>query len=183
MARLQLTDALVQSRLSGSANAQITLQYRSDREYGEIAARIIKTLHKLGRRSAIAQHEVDEGTPAVSMAGLAIPISGRPPIASYLNIAQIIAAAHKANAGAIHPGYGVLSESAEFARTVLKAGIAFIGPVPETIELMGDKIRARNFVQGNGYAPCAIEEDDPPTFVSRARAVGVPLLVKAIRGR
>ncbi|RXH38201.1 acetyl-CoA carboxylase biotin carboxylase subunit [Bradyrhizobium zhanjiangense] len=151
---------------------------------GEIAARIIKTLNKLGLRSAIAYHEVDAGTPAVSMADLALPISGRTPIASYLDIAQIIAAAHKANAGAIHPGYGMLSENAEFASTVIKAGIVFIGPAPETIELMGDKIRARNFVQRNGFpvAPCAIEEDDPATFVSRARAIGVPLLVKPSGG-
>ncbi|MDA9463115.1 acetyl-CoA carboxylase biotin carboxylase subunit [Bradyrhizobium sp. CCBAU 53415] len=151
---------------------------------GEIAARIIKTLNKLRLRSAIVYHEVDAATPAVSMADLAIPISGRTPIASYLDIAQIIAAAHKANAGAIHPGYGMLSENAEFASRVIKAGIVFIGPAPETIELMGDKIRARNFVQGNGFpvAPCAIEEDDPATFILRARAIGVPLLVKPSAG-
>lgn len=151
---------------------------------GEIAARIIKTLRKLGLRSAIVYHEADARTPAVSMADLAIPITGRTPIASYLDITQIIAAAHKASAGALHPGYGFLSENAEFARAVIEAGIAFIGPAPETIELMGDKIRARNFVQWNGFpvVPCAIEEDDPATFVSRARAIGDPLLVKPSGG-
>ncbi|WP_375779272.1 acetyl/propionyl/methylcrotonyl-CoA carboxylase subunit alpha [Bradyrhizobium sp. ma5] len=151
---------------------------------GEIATRIIKTLRTLGLRSAIAYHEVDAQTPAVSMADLAIPITGRTPIASYLDIAQIIAAAHRANAGALHPGYGLLAENAEFARTVTRAGIAFIGPAPETIELMGDKIRARNFVQSNGFpvAPCAIEEDDPATFVARAWAIGAPLLVKPSGG-
>ncbi|MGF6312719.1 acetyl-CoA/propionyl-CoA carboxylase biotin carboxyl carrier protein [Bradyrhizobium sp. i1.8.4] len=151
---------------------------------GEIAARIVKTLRKLGLRSAIVYHDVDAKTPAISMADLAIPISGHTPIASYLDIAQIIAAAHKASAGALHPGYGLLSENAEFARAVIRAGIAFIGPAPETIELMGDKIRARNFAQCNGFpvAPCAIEEDDPATFVSRAQAMGVPLLVKPSAG-
>ncbi|WP_420969701.1 acetyl-CoA carboxylase biotin carboxylase subunit [Bradyrhizobium sp. B120] len=151
---------------------------------GEIAARIIRTLRKLGLRSAIVYHEVDAQTPAVSMADLAIPITGRTPIASYMDIAQIIAVAHGASAGALHPGYGLLAENAEFARKVIKAGIAFIGPAPEIIELMGDKIRARNFVQSNGFpvAPCAIEEDDPATFVSRARAIGVPLLVKPSGG-
>ncbi|MGY4281872.1 acetyl-CoA/propionyl-CoA carboxylase biotin carboxyl carrier protein [Bradyrhizobium sp. LM2.7] len=106
------------------------------------------------------------------------------PIAAYLDIAQIITAAHKAGAGAVHPGYGFLSEQAQFATAVIKAGIAFIGPAPETIELMGDKIRARNFVQSNGFpvAPSAIEEDDPATFVSRARAIGTPLLVKPSGG-
>ncbi|MFB9263088.1 acetyl/propionyl/methylcrotonyl-CoA carboxylase subunit alpha [Bradyrhizobium erythrophlei] len=151
---------------------------------GEIAVRIIKTLRKLGLRSAIICHEVDARSPAVSMADVAIPISGRTPIAAYLDIAQIIAAAHKASAGAVHPGYGFLSENAEFARAVIEAGFSFIGPAPETIELMGDKIRARNFVQWNGFpvASSAIEEDDPATFVSRARAIGAPLLVKPSGG-
>lgn len=151
---------------------------------GEIAARIIKTLRKLGLRSAVVYHEVDARSPAVSMADTAILISGHTPIAAYLDIAQIIAAAHKAGAGAVHPGYGFLSEQAQFATAVIKAGIAFIGPAPETIELMGDKIRARNFVQSNGFpvAPSAIEEDDPATFVSRARAIGTPLLVKPSGG-
>ncbi|KRR06475.1 biotin carboxylase [Bradyrhizobium jicamae] len=151
---------------------------------GEIAVRIIKTLRKLGIRSAIVYHDVDARTPAVLMADKAIAISGRTPISAYLDSAQIIAAARNANAGALHPGYGFLSENAEFARAVMKAGIAFIGPTPESIELMGDKIRARNFVKRNGFsvAPSAIEEDDPATFVSRARCIGAPLLVKPSAG-
>ncbi|WP_028350641.1 acetyl-CoA carboxylase biotin carboxylase subunit [Bradyrhizobium murdochi] len=151
---------------------------------GEIAVRIIKTLRGLGLRSAIVYHDADAGTPAVAMADTAIAISGRTPIAAYLDIPQIIAAAQKASADALHPGYGFLSENAEFARAVTKAGIAFIGPAAESIELMGDKIRARNFVQRNGFpvAPSAIEEDDPATFTFRARTVGVPLLVKPSAG-
>ncbi|MVT53247.1 biotin carboxylase [Bradyrhizobium yuanmingense] len=151
---------------------------------GEIAVRIIKTLRKLGLRSAIVYHEVDAGTLAVSMADIAIAISGRTPIAAHLDIAQIIAATHKARAGALHPGYGFLSENVEFAREVMKAGITFVGPAPESIALMGDKIRARNFVQRNGFpvVPSAVEEDDPGTFLSRARAVGAPLLVKPSAG-
>ncbi|MBH5370987.1 acetyl-CoA carboxylase biotin carboxylase subunit [Bradyrhizobium glycinis] len=147
---------------------------------GEIAVRIIKTLRKLGLRAAIAYHDIDAGTLAVTMADAAIAIDGRTPIAAYLDIPQIIAAARQANAGALHPGYGFLSESAEFARAVTSAGITFIGPSPQSIELMGDKIRARNFVQRHGFpvAPCAIEDDDPATFVCRARAMGPPLLVK-----
>lgn len=147
---------------------------------GEIAVRIIKTLRKLGLRSAIVYHDVDAGTLAVSMADAAIAIDGPTPIAAYLDIPQIIAAARQASAGALHPGYGFLSENAKFARAVTSAGITFIGPSPENIELMGDKIRARNFVQQHGFpvVPCAIEEDDPTTFVRRARAMGSPLLVK-----
>ena len=77
-----------------------------------------------------------------------------------------------------------MSENADFARSVERAGIAFIGPSPDAIELMGDKIRARNFVERNGFpvAPSAIEEDDPGTFLERARAIGVPLLVKPSAG-
>lgn len=147
---------------------------------GEIAVRIIKTLRKLGIRSAIVYHDIDAGTLAVSMADAAIAIEGRTPIAAYLDIPQIIAAVRQANAGALHPGYGFLSENAEFARAVTSAGITFIGPAPESIELMGDKIRARKLVQRHGFpvAPSAIEEDDPTTFVRRARAMGPPLLVK-----
>ncbi|WFU14477.1 biotin carboxylase N-terminal domain-containing protein [Bradyrhizobium sp. CB3481] len=151
---------------------------------GEIAVRIIKTLRKLGLRSAIVYHDVDTRTPAVSIADMAIPISGRTPVAAYLDSAQIIAAARKANAGALHPGYGFLSENADFARAVMNAGIAFIGPAPESIELMGDKIRARNFVRRNGFpvARSAIEDDHPATFVSRASSIGAPILVKPSAG-
>jgi propionyl-CoA carboxylase alpha chain/3-methylcrotonyl-CoA carboxylase alpha subunit/acetyl-CoA/propionyl-CoA carboxylase biotin carboxyl carrier protein len=151
---------------------------------GEIAVRIIKTLRQLGLRAAIVHHDVDAATPAVLMADTAIRISGRTPVAAYLDAEQIIAAAREAKAGALHPGYGFLSENAAFARAVAAAGIAFVGPTPESIALMGDKIRARNFVQRSGFpvAPSAIEEDDPLTFVVRARAVGAPLLVKPSAG-
>ncbi|WP_027524776.1 acetyl/propionyl/methylcrotonyl-CoA carboxylase subunit alpha [Bradyrhizobium sp. Ec3.3] len=151
---------------------------------GEIAARIIKTLRKLGLRSAIVYHDADADTPAVSMADTAIAIDGCSPIAAYLDAHQIIASACRAKAGALHPGYGFLSESAEFARAVERAGIAFVGPSSESIELMGDKIRARRFVQRSGFpvAPSAVEEDDPETFPSRARALGLPLLVKPSAG-
>ncbi|WP_024508486.1 biotin carboxylase N-terminal domain-containing protein [Bradyrhizobium sp. ARR65] len=151
---------------------------------GEIAVRIIKTLRRLGLRSAILYHDIDVRTLAVSMADTAVAIRGHTPLAAYLDIEQIIAAARTANAGAIHPGYGFLSENAEFARAVTQAGFAFIGPAPETIELMGDKIRARNFVRRHGFpvAPSAIEEDEPETFLRRARAIGAPLLVKPSAG-
>jgi len=151
---------------------------------GEIAVRIIGSLRKLGLRAAIAYHEVDAATPAVALADVAFKISGRTPVSAYLDAEQIVTAARTVGAGALHPGYGFLSENAGFARAVAAAGIAFIGPSPEAIELMGDKIRARNFVEGNGFpvAPSAIEESDPPTFLARARSIGVPLLVKPSAG-
>jgi propionyl-CoA carboxylase alpha chain/3-methylcrotonyl-CoA carboxylase alpha subunit/acetyl-CoA/propionyl-CoA carboxylase biotin carboxyl carrier protein len=151
---------------------------------GEIAVRIIRTLQKLGLQSAVVYHEVDARSLAVALADHAIKISGRTPVSSYLDGDQIIAAALSVAAGAIHPGYGFLSENAVFARAVEAAGLIFVGPSADVIELMGDKIRARNFVARSGFpvAPSAIEEDDPDTFLDRARAVGAPLLVKPSAG-
>jgi acetyl/propionyl-CoA carboxylase alpha subunit len=105
-------------------------------------------------------------------------------VAAYLDGAQIIAAAQKAGAGAIHPGYGFLSENAGFAHAVGEAGLVFIGPKPESIALMGDKIRARRFVAERGFpvAPSAIEDDDPESFAARARKLGAPLVIKPSAG-
>jgi acetyl/propionyl-CoA carboxylase alpha subunit len=90
---------------------------------GEIAVRIIRTLQKLGLQSAVVYHEVDARSPAVALADHAIRISGRTPLSSYLDGDQIIAAALSVAAGAIHPGYGFLSENAVFARAVEAAGL------------------------------------------------------------
>jgi acetyl-CoA/propionyl-CoA carboxylase biotin carboxyl carrier protein len=151
---------------------------------GEIALRIIRTLHRLGLKAAVVYHAADEGAPAVEAADVAVSIQGRTGVAAYLDGAQIIEAAQRVGAGAIHPGYGFLSENAGFARAVRDAGIAFVGPTPEAIELMGDKVRARAFVAERGFpvAPSAIEDDDPSTFIARARRLGPPLLIKASAG-
>jgi acetyl-CoA/propionyl-CoA carboxylase, biotin carboxylase, biotin carboxyl carrier protein len=151
---------------------------------GEIALRILKTVEALGLKAAVVHHAVDADTPAARAASQAIEITGATPVAAYLDGAQIIAAARQAGAGAIHPGYGFLSENPGFARAVAAAGLRFVGPTPEAIELMGDKVRARAFVQQHGFpvAPSAIEDDDPATFVERAKAVGFPLLIKLSAG-
>ncbi len=151
---------------------------------GEIAARIIRTVRCLGLRSVVVFHEIDAGTPAVALADEAVPIEGTSPVAAYLNGAQIIDAAKRSGCGAIHPGYGFLSENAGFARAVAAAGLIFVGPTPDAIDLMGDKIRARNFVAARGFpvAPSAIEDDDPDSFPDRAAAIGVPLLIKPSAG-
>src|SRR5262249_34455702 len=113
-----------------------------------------------------------------------VEITGPTPVAAYLDGARIIAAAKQVGAGAIHPGYGFLSENAGFARAVAAAGRRFVGPTPEAIELMGDKVRARAVVPKLGFpgAPSAIEDDDPATFIERAEAVGFPLLIKRSAG-
>ncbi len=151
---------------------------------GEIAARILRTVKALGLRGALVHHAIDAHAPAVRLADVTVPIEGATPVAAYLDGEQIVRAAQVVGAGAIHPGYGFLSENADFARRVAAAGLVFVGPTPEAIELMGDKVRARAFVAKAGFpvAPSAIEDDDPATFVARAQAVGFPLLIKPAAG-
>ena len=151
---------------------------------GEIAVRILRTVQALGLKGVVVYHAADRHAPAVKLADQAIEITGATPVAAYLDAQQILAAAKASGAGAIHPGYGFLSENAGFARAVEAAGLVFVGPKPEQIELMGDKVRARNFVEKSGFpvAPSAIEDDDPKTFAARARKVGAPLLIKPSAG-
>src|ERR1700751_3171440 len=104
---------------------------------GEIAVRIIGSLCQLGLCAGVVYHEVDAATPAVALADVAFKISGRTPVSAYLDAEQIVTAARTVGAGALHPGYGFLSENAGFARAVTVAGIVFIGPLPSGVELMG----------------------------------------------
>ena len=151
---------------------------------GEIAMRVLRTVKAMGLRGAVVYHAADRDAPAVAAADIAIPISGSTPVGAYLDVDEILRAATEANAGAIHPGYGFLSENAAFARRVADAGLVFIGPAPEAIDLMGDKVRARGFVERRGFpvAPSAIEDDDPASFAVRAAKVGFPLLIKPSAG-
>jgi len=151
---------------------------------GEIAVRILRTVQGLGLEGVVVYHAADRKAPAVRMADQAIEITGATPVAAYLDAKQILAAAQASGAGAIHPGYGFLSENAGFARTVAAAGLVFVGPTPEQIELMGDKVLARAFVAQGGFpvAPSAIEDDEPATFAERALKVPFPLLIKPAAG-
>jgi len=151
---------------------------------GEIALRILRTVKALGLEAVVVYHAADADSPAVRAAPRAIEITGASPVAAYLDGAQIIDVAQRSGAGAIHPGYGFLSENAAFAAAAAAAGCVFVGPTPEAIELMGDKVRARAFAARHGFpvAPSAIEDDDPQTFVERARALGFPLLIKPAAG-
>ncbi|HEY3695595.1 acetyl-CoA carboxylase biotin carboxylase subunit [Phenylobacterium sp.] len=151
---------------------------------GEIAVRILRTVREQGLTGAVVHHAVDTDTPAVRAADIAIEVTGPSPVAAYLDGDQIIEAARAAGIGAIHPGYGFLSENSGFARRVAEAGMVFIGPTPEAIELMGDKVRAARFVAEHGFpvVPKAVEDDDPASFLARARALGPPLLIKPAAG-
>ncbi len=118
------------------------------------------------------------------MADEAVEIFGDTPVAAHLDSAQIIEAALKTGAEAIHPGYGFLSENARFAAAVKAAGLTFIGPDAETIQLMGDKISARNFARAHGVpvAPSVTPTGDIEAFRAEAETIGFPLLVKAAAG-
>ena len=151
---------------------------------GEIAARILRTARARGIATAVLRHPAEQPAPAHLLADEVVEITGATPVAAYLDIAQITAAAQRIGADALHPGYGFLAENAGLVRALDAAGITFVGPTAEVIDLMGDKVRARAFVEQRGFpvAPSAIEDDDPATFVERARAVGYPLLIKPSAG-
>ena len=150
---------------------------------GEIAVRIIGTLRKLGLRSVVVYHEVDARAPAVALADQAIAISGRTPVAAYLDGEQIITAARSAGAARCIRGTGSCRKTpTSRARSKPRAS-------PSSARRRIDRTDGRqdpgpHFVARNGFpvAPSAIEEDDPATFVERARAIGAPLLVKPSAG-
>ena len=152
---------------------------------GEIARRIIATTRRLGIRAVAVYSEADAGLPFVREADEAVQIGPPPPAQSYLDADAIIAAARQTGAAAVHPGYGFLSESAAFAQQVLAEGLTWVGPPPEAIEQMGDKINARNLMHRAGV-PVAVGSADPVTSASAALAeaerIGYPVMVKAAAG-
>ncbi len=151
---------------------------------GEIAARVLRTARAIGIKTAVLRHPAEVDTPAHAIADEVLTINGPTPVAAYLDIEQITQVATRIGADAVHPGYGFLAENAAFVKALDAAGIIFVGPTEDVIDLMGDKIRARNFVEERGFpvAPSAIEDDNPADFVERARAVGYPLLIKPSAG-
>ncbi|HTZ72116.1 MAG TPA: biotin carboxylase N-terminal domain-containing protein, partial [Acetobacteraceae bacterium] len=118
---------------------------------GEIAARILRTAHGMGLRVLVLRHAADRAAPALRDADGIIDIDGPTPVAAFLDGSQIVAKARAASVDAVHPGYGFLSENAGFARAVAAAGMIFVGPSADAIELMGDKVRARAFVAAQGF--------------------------------
>ncbi len=151
---------------------------------GEIACRIIRTCRNLGVRTVAVHSEADAGALHVEMADEAYPIGPPPPSESYLDADAIVAAATKAGADAVHPGYGFLAENADFARKVVEAGLVLVGPPPDAIAQMGDKVVARRLavdagvpvVPGTGALP------DEDAAAHAAEGIGYPVLVKAAGG-
>ncbi len=152
---------------------------------GEIARRIIRTARRLGIRTIAVYSDADAGLPFVSEADEAVLIGPANPAQSYRNTEAILAAAKSTGADAIHPGYGFLSENAAFAAAVVEHGLIWVGPGPEAITAMGDKINARNLMAAAGV-PVAPGTTDPAATVDDALAaatgIGFPVMVKAAAG-
>src|SRR5262245_19267079 len=127
---------------------------------GEIALRILRACHELGIKTVAVYSSVDRDLLPVRLADEAICIGPAPSPGSYLNIPAIITAAEITDAVAIHPGYGFLAENADFAERVEESGFVFIGPHPQTIRLMGDKVSAIKAMQEAGV-PCVPGSDGP----------------------
>jgi acetyl-CoA carboxylase, biotin carboxylase subunit len=152
---------------------------------GEIASRVIRTARRMGIRTVAVYSDADAELPYVSAADEAVHIGPAQPARSYLDAAALIAAAAKTGAAAVHPGYGFLAENADFARQVTAAGLTWVGPSPDAIEQMGDKIRARNLMEQAGV-PVSPGSREPVTDVAGASAeaerIGYPVMVKAAAG-
>ncbi len=153
---------------------------------GEIALRIQRACRELGVTAVMVYSEVDRDAKYIKLAEEAVCIGPAPSALSYLNMPAIISAAEVTDAEAIHPGYGFLSESADFAERVERSGFQFIGPTPESIRLMGDKVSAKQAMIKAGV-PCVPGSegelpDDPVQIRRLAKAVGYPVIIKAAGG-
>ena len=153
---------------------------------GEIALRIQRACRDLGIKTVVVHSEADREAKYVKLADESVCIGPPPSSQSYLNIPAIISAAEVTDAEAIHPGYGFLSENADFAEKVEKSGFVFIGPRPETIRLMGDKLVAKQTV-GKAGIHCVPGTDGPlpnesDEVLKMARRIGYPVIIKAVGG-
>jgi acetyl-CoA carboxylase biotin carboxylase subunit len=152
---------------------------------GEIAVRIIRACRELDIEAIAVYSEADREALHVRYADYAYPVGPAPSRESYLSIDRILEAAKESGAEAIHPGYGFLSESSEFARRCLEEGLVFIGPSPEVIDQMGDKVKARAAMKAAGVPviPGVFEVLESEDEVSRAAAaIGYPFMLKAVAG-
>ena len=152
---------------------------------GEIALRVIRTAREHGIETVAVYSDVDRKALHTRFAEQAIPLGGRLPSESYLDMDKVLAAAEQSGAQAIHPGYGFLSENAEFARRVKAAGLAWIGPPPDAIEKMGDKIVSRQIMEA-AKVPMVPGMTEPAASaeeaLAAAREIGFPVMLKAAAG-
>src|SRR5687768_16336942 len=153
---------------------------------GEIALRVQRACRELGIKTVAVHSEADKEAKYVKLADESVCIGPAASSLSYLNIPAVISAAEVTDAQAIHPGYGFLSENADFAERVEQSGFVFIGPKAETIRLMGDKVSAKDAMKKAGV-PCVPGSegalpDDPAEIIKTAKRVGYPVIIKAAGG-
>jgi acetyl-CoA carboxylase biotin carboxylase subunit/3-methylcrotonyl-CoA carboxylase alpha subunit len=154
---------------------------------GEIACRIARTCRRLGIRSVAVFSDADANAPHVRAADEAVRLGPPPVVESYLRIDALIAALRQTGARAVHPGYGLLSESRQLAEAVAEAGAVFVGPPPAALEAFGDKIRAREVARSAGVEPPPgsfgpLDPADLAALETEAARIGFPVLVKAAGG-
>ena len=153
---------------------------------GEIALRVQRACREMGIKTVVVHSEADRDAKYVKLADESVCIGPAPSAQSYLNIPAIISAAEVTDSQAIHPGYGFLSENADFAEKVERSGFVFIGPRPENIRLMGDKVSAKNAMIKAGVPVVPGSEgalpEEPAEIVKIARAIKYPVIIKAAGG-
>jgi 3-methylcrotonyl-CoA carboxylase alpha subunit len=152
---------------------------------GEIAIRVMRTCRRLGLRTVAVSSDADAHSRHVAAADVAIHIGPSPARESYLNRERILDAAAESGARAIHPGYGFLSENADFAQAVLDAGLVWIGPPPDAMRALGDKARAKALAERHGVPLLTgyhAEDQSPQTLRAHAERIGFPVLIKASVG-
>jgi len=152
---------------------------------GAVASRVIRALREMDIRSVVGYSEADADLPYVAQADEAVLIGPAPPAESYLHADRLVQAAMAAKVDAVHPGYGFLSENADFSRKVREAGMVFIGPSPQWLEAMGHKTRARETMAAYGMPMCpssGLLSGSIPEQVEAARAAGFPMLIKPAAG-
>ena len=150
---------------------------------GEIARRIQRTAHDMGIDTVAVYADSDAAAPFVREADIAMALNGSLPAETYLDAEKVLAAAKRSGADAVHPGYGFLSENADFATAVVNAGLRWIGPSGEAIAAVGDKLAAKALMQELGVPTLpAIQVDDAADLDAAAREIGFPVLVKAAAG-
>src|SRR4051794_31706494 len=149
---------------------------------GEIAVRILRAARAAGLRTVAVYSDADRDAPHVREADVATRIGPAPATESYLSIPALLAAAERTGAGAVHPGYGFLSERSAFARAVTEAGLIFVGPPADVMDAMGRKDRAREIAVKAGVPVVPAADASTDDLDDIAAQVGFPLLVKAAAG-
>jgi len=167
-----------------STNDELTMRKVLIANRGAIARRIVRACHEMGLQSVVVFSEADAGAPYLAEATEAFPLAGVRPADTYLNLPLLLAIARDSGADAVHPGYGFLSENAQFAQAVVDQGMTFIGPAPEWLSRMGDKVAARALMAKEGFPvfPGSQLLTQSTQALQIAQDIGFPVIVKPAGG-